>query len=403
MVNLNGKFMMPGFVDPHGHISIASVYEAGVGLHSPPDGTVNVKQDAIDVMVQAINGTAYNETMNIFGAYIGVGYDHLAWTPSPQPTPSRLDLDQVSTTVPVVWIHASNYHVVINSFALTFYGITNSVADPVGGRYYRDPTTGELTGLLEGNAATIFILTKLTTKLTFNFLKSHYSSVEMKYAKFGYTTVADARTDSNSLAFFQAMASTNSLKLDVFVVPDYFTALMNKPANAPFRAYIQPTYTNKLRIGGGKLGLDGSLQMKTAWLTVPYYIVPDGLDASYKSTNLLPNTSVTAAITDLIGMGLQVHVHCNGDAALDQLLAVVRNISNSDVVQGTPSCPFNFTNLDNRRIVALHAIAARTDQLDTMINLKVIPSFYTLNLFYWGDYHKASTVGPVKGEHLSPS
>ena len=401
-VDLNGKFMMPGFVDPHGHVSLTTIYEAGVDIHPPPDGTCATKQDAIDAMVQAINGAAYTETMSVFGAYIGFGYDHLAWTPSPQSPPNRGDLDQISTTVPVVWIHSSNYHVVVNSFALTYYGITDSVTDPVGGRYYRDPITGSLTGLLEGNAAILFIVTKLTTRLTFTFLRTHYSQVELKYAKFGYTTIADARTDASSLAFYQGMAASNSLKLDVFVVPDYFTALMNKPANAPFRAFIKPTYTKKLRIGGGKLALDGSLQMKTAWLTVPYYVVPDGLDASYKSVGLLQSAAITTAMTDIMNMGLQVHVHCNGDAALDQMLAAVRSISISDVVPGIANCPFNFSNLDDRRIVALHAMAARVDQLDLMVNLKVVPSFFTLNLFYWGDYHKTSTVGPIRVEQLSP-
>lgn len=303
----------------------------------------------------------------------------------------------------MVWGHASSYHIVVNSKALEYYNYSNNVTDPPAGRIYRNATNGELTGLFEGSAATQLLFTKITPKLTFGFLKQYFPIVESKYAGYGYTTISDAKTDANSLAFFLAMAATKQVNLDIFIIPEYFTAFMNKPANATFRSFAKPTYTNKLRVGAVKLALDGSLQLKTAWLTVPYYIAPEGATAAYTSTGLLPNVTLNAALTDILTQGMQLHVHTNGDAAIDQLISAVKTYSNATVVPGISACPFYFSNLDDKRITVLHAATAREDQLDTMIDMKMVPSFFGLNLFYWGDIHRDSTVGPIRAAKLFPA
>lgn len=395
--------MMPGFIDVHGHLSLAIMFEAVLRLNAPPDGPINTLQEGIDYMKAAINGTLYNTSISVFGAYLGLGYDHLQWANQPQPPPTRYDLDKISTDVPVVWAHSSSYHMVLNSKALEYYNYSNNVTDPPAGRYYRNSTNGELTGLFEAAAATQFLFTKITTRLSFAFLKQYYPLAENRSAGFGYTTISDAKTDSNSLAFFLAMASIKQIHLDIFIAPEYFTAFMNKPANASFRAFAKPTYTNKVRVGAVKLALDGSLQLKTAWLTIPYYVVPEGANSSYVGTGLLSNVTFNAALIDVLSQGMQVHVHTIGDAAIDQLIGAVKNYSNASVTPGISSCPFYFTNVDDKRLTVLHAAIARPDQLDAMVDLKLVPCFFGLNLFYWGDVHRDSSVGAARAATLFPA
>lgn len=78
-VNLNGTFLMPGFIDTHGHMSMGIMFEAVAKLNSPPDGPVRTLQDGIDLMKAGINGTLYNTSMNVLGVYLCMAYDNLQW------------------------------------------------------------------------------------------------------------------------------------------------------------------------------------------------------------------------------------------------------------------------------------------------------------------------------------
>lgn len=62
-----------------------------------------------------------------------------------------------------------------------------------------------------------------------------------------------------------------------------------------------------------------------------------------------------------------------------------------------------FSNLDNLRTVAVHSQMATLDALTKMVDLKVIPSFFGEHTFYWGDWHRDETLGPVRAEHISPA
>lgn len=57
----------------------------------------------------------------------------------------------------------------------------------------------------------------------------------------------------------------------------------------------------------------------------------------------------------------------------------------------------------DRRPVAIHAHIARQDQVDAFKELGIIPSFFPMHTFYWGDWHRDSVFGPERGSNLAPT
>ena len=82
--------------------------------------------------------------------------------------------------------------------------------------------------------------------------------------------------------------------------------------------------------------------------------------------------------------------HANGDAAIDQFIGAVKDAT---AKQGKA----------DRRSVLIHSQTIRDDQLDQLKALDIIPSFFSLHTFYWGDWHRQQTLGEVRAARISPT
>ena len=87
--------------------------------------------------------------------------------------------------------------------------------------------------------------------------------------------------------------------------------------------------------------------------------------------------------------GWQVLAHVNGDAAIDQFLQAVRAAEKE-------------YGMADRRPVAIHAQTAREDQVASFKELGIIPSFFPMHTFYWGDWHRDSVLGLERAQNISP-
>lgn len=76
------------------------------------------------------------------------------------------------------------------------------------------------------------------------------------------------------------LAQNNSFYLDIYSYPD-FKSNREMFRNATWKKYIRNSYLSGFRIAGAKLGLDGSIQAKTGWLTKPYFHVPENERKDY--------------------------------------------------------------------------------------------------------------------------
>jgi len=145
-----------------------------------------------------------------------------------------------------------------------------------------------------------------------------------------------------------------------------------------------------VRVGAVKLIADGSLQGYTGYLSQPYFVTPPGEDATFRGYPRIPRDKLIAWVDRLYAAGLQVAIHGNGDAAIDDILDAL------EAAQRAHPRP-------DARPVIVHAQTAREDQLDRMAALGVIPSFFVLHTWYWGDRHRDVFLGPARAARISPA
>ena len=154
------------------------------------------------------------------------------------------------------------------------------------------------------------------------------------------------------------------------------------------RAYIKTnqsaTYTNRFRVAGAKLTIDGSPQGFTAWRDRPYFKPVGNYPAGYSGYAAASAEQVMDAVQWAAENGIQVITHANGERASDLLIAAHR------------AAQARFPQAKALRPVLIHGQFLREDQLDSYKALGVIPSLFPMHTFYWGDWHLDHTVGPQR-------
>jgi predicted amidohydrolase YtcJ len=378
VVDLKGRTMVPGFFDPHSHVMLVGLQANSANLLPPPDG------DGTDIAaLQRILRDWMAKNKSVVDRYkliIGFGYDDSQLKEQRHPT--REDLDMISTEVPIYLIHQSSHLGACNSKALEFAGVTAATKDPTGGVYRRKPGGTEPDGVLEESAHTEVLL-KMLAKLDRRAVMTMIKDGAAFEAKFGYTTAQEAALFSPLLP---EVAEQGGFAIDVLNYPEFFQ--FEKFIKAP---WLSRQYRNHYRMGGAKFVSDGSPQGKTAWLSRPYFVPPDGKGPDYVGYPAMPNEKLMEAVETAVANGWQVVCHCNGDAASDGYIAALREAAKK---HGP---------LNDRRNVLNHGQTLRADQLDAMKALGIIPALFPMHTFYWGDWHRDSVLGPERAENISPT
>lgn len=378
MVNLQGKTLLPGFIDGHAHFSNFGLQAVGAQLLAPPDATCK----DIPTLIQLLKDWNTPENLALTGWVFGSGFDDSVLEEKRFPT--RQDLDQVSTEVPIMITHISGHFAVVNSKGLELLGLDQNSPDPEGGIIRREADGKTPNGVLEELAAIPYMLKAMTPQDQASADRFFRAGHDMALS-FGYTTAQEGRAMQNH-EMLAGNAERNELKLDVVSYIDYAFVDLYMGSK-----WYTKEYTNHYRIGGMKLTLDGSPQGRTAWRTQPYLIPPDGQGKDYLGYPAIPSDSIVQAILEKgFVNNWQTIIHVNGDAAGDQLIRTLRpNIQKYG--------------LGDRRNTLIHGQYIREDQLDSLKNMDVIASLFPLHTFYWGDWHRqiigdelAFKISPVK-------
>lgn len=376
MVNLEGKTLLPGFIDGHAHFGYFGLQAVGAQLLAPPDATCK----DIPTLIQLLKEWNTPENLALTGWIFGTGFDDSVLEEKRFPT--KHDLDQVSTELPILITHISGHFAVVNSKGLELLGIDENTPDPKGGIIRREADGKTPNGVLEELAAIPYMLKALMPKDQAGADRFFNAGQDMALS-FGYTTAQEGRAMQNH-ELLAANAERGELKLDVVSYIDY--AFTDQYMNSKWN---RKDYLNKYRIGGMKLTLDGSPQGRTAWRTQPYLLPPDGMGADYAGYPAIPDDSTVQAIMEKgFQNNWQILIHANGDAAIDQMIRTLRpNVYKYGI--------------RDRRNTLIHGQYIREDQLDSLKALDVIASLFPLHTFYWGDWHK-QIIGDELGNKISP-
>lgn len=381
MLDLQGRTLIPGFVDPHSHVGGVGLQAISANLLPPPDGG----NASIADLQQTLR--AYIKTspeVKKLGIVLGFGYDDSQLKEKRHPT--RDDLDAVSRDLPIAVIHQSGHFGALNSAALARAGIGAGTPNPEGGVIRRRAGSPVPNGVLEENAF-FHTLGKIMPQLTLEQSMDWLEKAQQLYLEFGYTTVQDGRSDPGSIATAMAAAESRRLVIDVVSYPDILQLGEGALAN---QLNFSRSYKNRFRIGGVKLTLDGSPQGKTAWLTEPYLVPPDGQKQGYRGYGAISDAKANEQVAKAIHNGWQILVHGNGDAAIDQFIAAVR--ASGPVEQARAVRP-----------VLIHGQTLRRDQVSQLKELGIFPSLFPMHTFYWGDWHHDSVLGDPRAQNISPT
>jgi predicted amidohydrolase YtcJ len=380
IIDLAGKALLPGFIDAHGHVFTTGIQAASANLLPAPDGEGN----SIPKLQAILRDYAKSEASKKFNLILGFGYDDAQLAEKRHPT--RQELDEVSTDIPILIIHQSCHLGAMNSKALALAGITPDTKDPQGGVIRREADGKTPNGVLEETAFMAYAMA-IFPKLNAEQFAQLAVMGQNLYITHGFTTTQEGRASAPAHSSFVRLAEAGQMKVDVVAYMDMMFTDDPPEMRTPWYA---PTYRNGYRIGGIKLNLDGSIQGKTGYLTTPYKVPPPGAPTNYRGYETVPDSIVAAKVDKAYTNGWQVLAHANGDAAIDQFISAVR-----DAVAKHGAA--------DRRSVIIHAQTARLDQLDAMRTLGIIPSFFGMHCFYWGDWHRDETLGPVRAERISPA
>jgi predicted amidohydrolase YtcJ len=382
VINLKRHTLLPGFIDAHSHLNSVGLQQTVANLYPTPDGNVSDIPSLIHELSlwQQKNPDFIQATS---GWIIGNGYDDAQLNEKRHPTAD--DLDLVSTTHPIIVLHQSGHLASVNHKALEVLNINQNTPNPTGGIIRRKANSHEPNGVLE-EAAVFSAMATAFSQVPPEIMQNMAKTALNTYIKNGYTTVQEGRADHGTAELWRSFSAINQLNIDVVVYPD----IMNEK-DYMLKNGSSLNYHNHFRIGGVKISLDGSPQGKTAWLTQPYLVPPEGESKDYRGYPAYPDIK---QVQDAINLAYQNHwqilAHANGDAAVDQYLTTIEKANTQ----------YGYA---DRRNVIIHAQTMREDQLDQAKKLGLIPSFFSLHTYYWGDWHKHETLGAERANRISPT
>jgi predicted amidohydrolase YtcJ len=281
-----GAVVTPGFVDAHTHFAMWALGRRRVQLAG-----ATTREEAVRRVRAA---------QPVQGWVVGQGWDANGWPEAP----SRAELDEAQPGP--VYLDSLDVHAAwVNTAALAAAGITRATQDPYGGRIVRD-AAGEPTGLLLERA--VELLTPHLPEPAPDQLDAALLDAQDEAHRLGLTGINDEEHGA-VLDAFRRLEAAGTLTLRVLFHPP--VAALPAMVRQGVRS---GQGSARLRIGGVKLFLDGSLGSRTAWMLEPYERSRDrGLPITSEAVAAL-------AIRTAAEAGIACTVHAIGDAAVRRAL-----------------------------------------------------------------------------------
>lgn len=378
-IDLKGKTLLPGFIDPHSHFGMISNSMGQVDLNPPPVGNVSNISDVLESM------KSYKAEQNIpDGEWIfGWGYDESQL--SEKRHPNNKELDNVLPNNPVYLAHTSGHMGVANSMALSKMGVNSDSKNPEGGSIDRYPNSTEPNGLVQETAMYPFVgnmLQILGTKKG-----EFFNQTQDYYAQNGVTTAHDGMISRTDIPFYQTQADSGNFKIDIIALAGY--SELDENLNDP--SIDWKNYNNGFKVQGTKIVADGSPQGKTAFFTEPFLTPVPGCAESCVGLPSLSQSTLNSIFESAYAKDNQLFIHSNGDATIDMVIEAHEYASTK----------LNQPLDKDRRTIIIHSQFVRPDQLDTYVKYNMEPSYFTNHAFFWGDVH-VENLGEERAYFLSP-
>jgi hypothetical protein len=312
VVNLAGRLVTPGFVDPHTHFAVTSFEPVAVDCRMPPLRDKTAVLDAIGAAASAAPA----------GQWIA-GFGYSARTGSQPSELTRGDLDAVAPDNPVCVTDWSMHCSYANSAALTLAAVSRETRDPDGGGYLRDPDGTPNGVLLERAMDEIYgmSLAGLARVYGDDTVAGLIHQNAMRYLALGITTTADAAVTPDAAPTDAAADARRRRPLTLHEMRAG-TGFFAEPDPRWAGSFTAASHTGRLRGDTMKLFMDPVFPQPAG-----YKIHADGTQERLGRPYYQPERAAQLA-RDASGRGLNVAIHCLGtwaiDLALDAIEVAVR-------------------------------------------------------------------------------
>ena len=303
IIDAEGMFITPGFIDAHSHPSGAGVNEL-VQVNADLRSIAEIKEVIAERALITPNGEwvrafKYDDTKLAEGRPL-----------------NRFDIDEVAPDNPVVVGHRGGHTGVYNSMALALAGVTSETPDPPGGRFYRDGN-GVLTGLAAETARYVFNAL-IPTDSTREQRRDGVKLITELMTRAGLTSVHQTGAGRNDIIAYQDARDDGGMRFRMYLFPRgrLFDDLVNAGVRTGFGDEV-------LRIGAVKFTADGSASERTMYMSTPYQGRPDDYGLL-----IMSQEEIHQSVENAHRNGYQVAVHANGDLTIELVLNAYERVQN---------------------------------------------------------------------------
>lgn len=337
VIDGNGKTMLPGLIDAHGHVMGLGFQQLNVQLAG-----ITSLEATLDTLKKYADANPDLEWIQ------GRGWNQTLWEENEFPTAA--DIDKVISDRPV-WLSRVDGHAGWgNTKALQIAGVSKETPDPQGGKIIRD---------VRGNATGVFIDAAegyVGSKVPAPTPKEQALALEKAFeqmAKMGITSVHDAGVSVAAWELYKDFADEGKAKTRIYGMISGSGKTFDKLSeNGPINSYAD----DMLALRSVKLYSDGALGSRGAAMLQPYSDDPGNVGLLF-----MEQDEMNEAVSKVVGKGFQANIHAIGDAGNRQVLDAIEYAQNKHGNQ----------NLRNR---VEHAQIVSLDDIPRFKELNIIAS-----------------------------
>ncbi len=303
VVDLDGQMLLPGFHDSHIHILIGVMDEDECNVLRVETAAKVAEQLSECVALAGIGDERW---------VLGGGWGEWLW---PEANPQKGILDILFPDRPVYLESSFGHAAWVNSKALELAGIDDQTENPAAGIIERDPETGEASGTLR-EAAMLLVKNHLPPLALEQRVQRVRAGLALAHSS-GITAVIEPGVDGELLEPIIALADQNELNMRALtsLSPINWQPGIFDDGVYAFLKQREQWRRPNLDVDSVKVYMDGVIEYGTSPLLEPY------ADTDYGSGEFFyEQEKVNEYFTRFDAMGLQVHVHAIGDAAIRRAL-----------------------------------------------------------------------------------
>lgn len=351
VIDLEGRTVIPGLIDSHGHIiREGAIRKINVDL-SEEAGIISIADLQVRLRERA------EETPQ--GEWV-TGYQEDDSKLTEKRHPTRWELDEASRDHPVIISTVGGHFSIANTKAFEMAGVTKGTPDPVGGRFDRDPETGEMTGGLH-EAAIDVIRPGGSPSPTREQSSEGAKEILEECASLGLTCIYDTVEGDQIRAVLDLK---NRGELPIRVRMDAKIQLLPELEKLGVYRGLGDDWA---RICGLKFFFDGAISARTAAVTEEYLNKP-GFYGVMATTREI----ATETIMEAYAAGYRISAHANGDRAIAMYLDIME--------EAQASYP-----REDPRNRDIHCTVVTPELVERIKQLGILPTIFGPYVYYHGD------------------